>query len=109
MDNAIISNESNNKIKDIKDELEIYQESMTIIFERLNLPYRDIFVPVKDRKTIFANIEALLEDIEVKDREKSYYISKFLAAVSCGLFDAALNYMWDETISILRKKNKKRN
>ena len=106
MDNAIISNESNNKIKDIKDELEIYQESMTIIFERLNLPYRDIFVPVKDRKTIFANIEALLEGIEVKDREKSYYISKFLAAVSCGLFDAALNYMWDETISILRKKIK---
>lgn len=97
----IISNKNNNQIKDT---FEIYQETMTTVFEKLNLPYRDIFVPVKDRKTIFANIEDLLEDIKPKDREKSYYISKFLAAVSCGLFDAALNYMWDETISILRKK-----
>ena len=30
------------------------------------------------------------------------YLSKFLAAVTAGLFDAALNYLWDETILQLR-------
>ena len=32
------------------------------------------------------------------------YIAKFLAAVTNGLFDAALNYLWDETVSQLRKR-----
>jgi hypothetical protein len=32
------------------------------------------------------------------------YLSKFIAAVRSGLFDAALNYLWDETISELRRR-----
>jgi hypothetical protein len=31
-------------------------------------------------------------------------MSKFMLAVSAGLFDAALNYLWDETIGELRKR-----
>ena len=34
--------------------------------------------------------------------KESYYLSKFFVAVSTGLFDAALNYLWDETIKQLR-------
>ena len=33
---------------------------------------------------------------------ESYYLSKFFVAVSTGLFDAALNYLWNETIKQLR-------
>ena len=32
------------------------------------------------------------------------YISKFVAACAVGLFDAALNYLWNETIRNLREK-----
>jgi len=32
------------------------------------------------------------------------YLSKFALAVSAGLFDAALNYLWDETIGELRRR-----
>ncbi len=35
---------------------------------------------------------------------KALYISKFFAAVGAGLFDAALNYLWNETIVNLREK-----
>jgi hypothetical protein len=32
------------------------------------------------------------------------YLSKFAAAVAAGLFDAALNYLWDETVFELRRR-----
>ena len=37
-------------------------------------------------------------------RRGAVYMSKFMLAVSAGLFDAALNYLWDETIGELRKR-----
>ena len=39
-----------------------------------------------------------------EQREQSLYLSKLLAAVGAGLFDAALNYLWDETIAELRRR-----
>jgi hypothetical protein len=37
-------------------------------------------------------------------RAQAMYISKCVAACAVGLFDAALNYLWDETIANLREK-----
>ena len=49
----------------------------------------------------YPNIVALLTD---EQRSQSLYLSKLLAAVGAGLFDAALNYLWDETIAELRRR-----
>ena len=32
------------------------------------------------------------------------YISKFIAACGAGLFDAAINFLWNETVVNLRNK-----
>lgn len=33
-----------------------------------------------------------------------YIFQKFITAASSGLFDAALNYLWDETVFQLRRR-----
>ena len=90
--------------KHVPTKLEEHQAMMTYVFDKLNLPHKDIFVPTSERQIVFSNIENLLKTIEPSVRIEAYYISKFLAAISSGLFDAALNYIWDETIANLRKK-----
>lgn len=72
--------------------------------DRLNLPSADIFTDVKQRMMVFKNFEDVIRLIDTEKRISSYYISKFIAAVSAGLFDAALNYIWDETILQLRER-----
>jgi len=51
---------------------------------------------------VFNNVQAVMELLDERKRCSSVYISKFIAAAASGLFDAALNYLWDETISELR-------
>ncbi len=68
------------------------------------LPIENIFAPVPERAIIFKNIEDVIEKIDQKERDYSVYISKFVAAIATGLFDAGLNYLWDETILQIRKR-----
>lgn len=68
------------------------------------LPTASILVPVKERAIVFRNVESVLEKVSYDQKQQSVYISKYLSAVSAGLFDAALNYLWDETISELRRR-----
>ena len=46
----------------------------------------------------------MISQIEPNEKEQSLYLSKFIAGVASGLFDAALNYLWDETILQIRKR-----
>lgn len=72
--------------------------------EQHDLPTNNIFAPVPERATVFKNIEDVIDKIEIPNREDSVYISKFVAAIATGLFDAGLNYLWDETILQIRKR-----
>jgi len=69
------------------------------------LPTENIFVNVPERVRVFENLHSVISKIDdlaiIKD---SYYLSKYLAATASGLFDAALNYLWDETILQIRKR-----
>ena len=47
-------------------------------------------------------MESCIEILPFEERQKSVYLSKFTVAVSVGLFDGALNFLWDETIKALR-------
>lgn len=69
-----------------------------------DLPIQAILVPVKERVRVFNNLNAAIESLPEDKRRRSIYISKFVAAVAAGLFDAALNYLWDETITELRQR-----
>ncbi len=48
---------------------------------------------------MLGNVENALARLAGEDRVRSYYVSKMIAVVAVGLFDAALNYLWDETVS----------
>jgi hypothetical protein len=69
-----------------------------------NLPSDGIFVGVPERLNVFKNLEGVIVQIEEEDKQQSLYLSKFIAGVASGLFDAALNYLWDETILQIRKR-----
>ena len=45
-----------------------------------------------------------LRRLPVGERGRSIYVSKLIAAAAAGLFDAALNYLWNETVSELRRR-----
>jgi len=69
-----------------------------------NLPTEGIFVGIPERANVFKNVDSVLDQVGYAEKEKSVYISKFIAGVASGLFDAALNYLWDETILQIRKR-----
>lgn len=71
---------------------------------QLNLPYHDIIAEESQRQSIAKNLPDLLEEIPNEKKVSATYLSKFVAASAIGLFDAALNYVWNEVIINLRKK-----
>lgn len=68
------------------------------------LPSDQILVWIKERIAVFNNLWTVIPLIWETDRKESIYISKFIAAVSSWLFDAALNYLRDETVIQIRKR-----
>lgn len=46
-----------------------------------------------------SNLPTVVAELPDNVRGRSQYISKMVAAAAVGLFDAALNYMWNELIN----------
>jgi hypothetical protein len=84
--------------------LEAFEEALVLELQRLGLPADGICVPMAQRGIVVSNIQAVVEQVPPEQRIQSIYISKFIAAVASGLFDAALSYLWDETIAELRMR-----
>jgi hypothetical protein len=86
------------------NQLDIQQFESTLLshISSFGLPTASVFSAVSERTDVYKNIESVVNRIPKELLPQSTYISKFLAAVAAGLFDAALNYMWDQTIMELR-------
>lgn len=98
-----------NDIKPAKREgyalqLQSFENGFLDIVRQCGLPTENILVPVPERATVFKNIDVVLAQVPFEQKIDSIYLSKFLAATASGLFDAALNYLWDETIAEIRKR-----
>lgn len=85
-------------------QLREFEEGLLGFLNQHGLPTQSILVSVKERVRVFKNIEDVMALISEEKKQRSTYISKFMAAAASGLFDAALNYLWDETISELRQR-----
>ena len=85
-------------------QLRDFEGGLINFLEQHDLPSTNIFVGVPERINVFKNIEGVIAQINPKEKEQSLYLSKFIAGVASGLFDAALNYLWDETILQIRKR-----
>src|ERR1019366_1442850 len=71
--------------------------------DSLGLPTDNVLVEFSERRFVLKNLQETIESLAHVDRAKAFYLSKFSVAVSVGLFDAALNFLWDETILALRR------
>lgn len=85
-------------------ELEQFEGVLTTAMEVMGLPSDGVFVDFGERLAVLQNFEHAIARLKDEHRARSMYLSKFMAAVGAGLFDAALNYLWDETISELRRR-----
>ena len=81
-----------------------FEDRLLDFIGQYGLPTSQVLVQVNERLRVFSNVESVIERIDFEQRERSIYISKFIAAAAAGLFDAALNYLWDETIYELRRR-----
>lgn len=99
-----MENEKESQLQTYNQQLAEQQERFLVLLRNAGLPSEGIFVPILERVTVFANANSLLDKMGSPAKEKAIYVSKFFAAVSTGLFDAALNYIWDETVLHLRKR-----
>ncbi|NTW99581.1 MAG: hypothetical protein HGB35_06580, partial [Geobacteraceae bacterium] len=90
--------------EDYAPELQSFEDGLLSVVRECGLPTQNIFVTVPERAIVFRNVDVVLQQIPETQRAESIYLSKFLAATAGGLFDAALNYLWDETIQEIRKR-----
>ena len=89
---------------DIAAALETFGTQLGSYLEYLGLPKDQILVPYERRGPVFQNMPIVLEHLTDAQKLASTYVSKFVAACAVGLFDAALNYLWNETVRNLRDK-----
>jgi hypothetical protein len=90
--------------QEIQGEIDKFSAQLTHYLQELGLPADDVLVDISERGmvlVIMPKITGLLNDIQ---KDRAFYISKFIASCGVGLFDAALNYLWNEIIINLRDK-----
>lgn len=85
-------------------DLQRFEELLLNQLSRAGLPTEGVLVNVSERGRMLSNVEGALEQLAHEDRHRSFYVSKMVVAVAGGLFDAALNYLWDETVAELRRR-----
>lgn len=88
---------------DLQKSIEGFNEPLAKYIQELGLPTQDVLYPIDERKNVINALKEAISVLPVEQREKSYYLTKFTVAIAVGLFDGAINYLWDETIAALRR------
>jgi hypothetical protein len=89
---------------EIRQSVDRFSGELLQYLDHLGLPTSNVLVDVSERRKVIANLPTVTEEISPAQRSGSLYISKFIAACGVGLFDAALNYLWNETVTNIRSK-----
>src|SRR4051794_16399795 len=90
--------------RDVGHDLQRFEAVLLDWLDNANLPTTDVLVDVEERSRLISNLDGALARLGNDERYRALYISKMITAAAVGLFDAALNYLWDETISELRRR-----
>ncbi|MFP4103810.1 hypothetical protein [Coleofasciculus sp.] len=69
----------------------------------LGLPTENVLYPIAERSNVLNALKDALGLLPIDQRAKATYLTKFAVAIAVGLFDGALNYLWNETISALKR------
>ncbi len=89
---------------DVRATILTFEEALLSKATEMGLPSAGVLVDIGPRIQVLNNMNDAMAALPQEKRATSLYLSKFMFAVSAGLFDAALNYLWDETIGELRKR-----
>lgn len=96
-----------------KDLIEIRQDTQAIAnnfsgfenyLEAFGLPLDNVIAPFEERQRIMQALPDFLNQLPPEIKSDARYLSKFIAGSAVGLFDASLNFVWNEVILNLRKK-----
>lgn len=72
--------------------------------QKFGLPADNVIASSEERRVVSANLPNFLDKLPAEEKREARYLSKFVGATAIGLFDAALNYIWNEVVLNLRKK-----
>ena len=68
------------------------------------LPSDNVIASEEERQAIQKALPDLLNSMSDESKKDARYLSKFIAGTAVGLFDAALNFVWNEVVLVLRKR-----
>ncbi|WP_368223927.1 hypothetical protein [Aeromonas sp. s4] len=88
----------------VAERVDQFTVALVTYLDELGLPTQNVLVPTAERQRVIANLPDVISLIDHAKRGEALYLSKFIAACGAGLFDAALNFAWDETVVHLRRK-----
>ncbi|PGP93423.1 hypothetical protein COA10_30955, partial [Bacillus cereus] len=81
-----------------------FSSGLTDYLVHLGLPCESILVDPDERTVVINNLPNIVTRLNDQQKTEAMYISKFIAACGAGLFDAAINFLWNETVVNLRNK-----
>ncbi|MBK6771260.1 MAG: hypothetical protein IPG78_03775 [Ignavibacteria bacterium] len=102
-DGQIILIPIGNTPEKIETSIAAFNQPLANLLQHIGLPTENFLSPIEERRKVIYALESTIEILSLEDRQKATYLSKFTVAVSVGLFDGALNFLWDEAIKALRR------
>lgn len=93
-----------NALASVESRIKEYDTGLVRYLEFHRLPTEKVLVSLPERGRLLANVPAAIEKLDPDRLPSAMYLSKFIAASGTGLFDAALNYLWDAVVSNLRER-----
>ncbi len=93
---------SENNVSEVEASIANFNQPLSDFLNSVNLPTEGILVPIEERRKVIFSLEELLKALPYDKRTQSIYLSKFVVSIVSGLFDGALNFLWDETVRSLR-------
>ena len=90
-------------VDDLQKSIDGFNEPLARYLHEIGLPTQDVLYPIDERKVVINALQDAISILPIQERDKSYYLTKFTVAISVGLFDGALNYLWNETVAALRR------
>jgi hypothetical protein len=102
-ENQIVLIPGGNTPEKIDTSIAAFNQPLANLLSHIGLPTENILSPIQERRKVIFALESTLDILPIEERSKAVYLSKFTVAVSVGLFDGALNFLWDETIKAIRR------
>lgn len=90
--------------QEVSNNVDEFSQGFNNYLQTLGLPTNNVLIEKEERLIVIDNIPRVVTKLDENKRNEAMYISKFIAACGAGLFDAALNFLWNETIVNLRNK-----